>query len=57
MPVYEYKCPKCEHKFEELVKHDAPPPACPECGNESTEKQVSISTFKLKGGGWAEDGY
>ena len=57
MPIYEYECPECQHRFELLVKLDAKPPECPECGHTPTEKAVSVSTFKLKGGGWAEDGY
>lgn len=57
MPVYEYKCPKCGHKFERLAKHDTPPPDCPSCGHKPVEKLMSVTTFKLKGGGWAEDGY
>jgi len=57
MPVYEYECPKCKHRFERLVKISDPLPECPECGHKPVEKAVSVSTFKLKGGGWAEDGY
>ncbi len=56
MPLYEYECDKCHEKFEQLVLIDENPPPCPKCGGE-TQKIVSQSTFQLKGGGWAKDGY
>lgn len=57
MPIYEYKCPACEHKFEELRKHDDPRPAvCPTCAKEAV-RLISLPNFELKGGGWAKDGY
>jgi putative FmdB family regulatory protein len=56
MPVYEYECRKCEHRFEKLGSTDMNPPRCPKCKSE-TRKVVSQSTFQLKGGGWAKDGY
>ena len=32
MPVYEYECTKCEHRFEQLRKVTDPPPTrCPHC--------------------------
>ena len=33
MPVYEYRCERCEERFEELVASpDMPTPPCPACG-------------------------
>lgn len=45
MPVYEYKCEKCNHKYEALVKSDvsATDVSCPACN--STEKRKLFSTF------------
>jgi predicted nucleic acid-binding Zn ribbon protein len=34
---------------------DAPPP-CPSCGA-AVDKQISVSSFHLKGGGWYSDHY
>lgn len=31
MPVYEYKCKKCGHRFEELLFHGDEKVLCPEC--------------------------
>jgi putative FmdB family regulatory protein len=60
MPIYEYKCPVCATLFDELRKvEDRDKPAkCPEktCAHEAV-KQVSVTSFELKGGGWAKDGY
>jgi putative FmdB family regulatory protein len=33
MPLYEYECKKCHHRFERIVKYsDAPMKKCPDCG-------------------------
>jgi len=41
MPIYEYVCMRCEHNFEELVRHDETPP-CPDCGSEKAKRQFSV---------------
>jgi putative FmdB family regulatory protein len=41
MPIYEFECEDCGSRFEELVAADAPGPACPECGSQSTRRRVS----------------
>ena len=58
MPIYEYLCTSCEYQFEEVQKFSDPSlDECPDCGKNSAERQVSISSFHLKGGGWFKDGY
>lgn len=44
MPIYEYRCGKCDHRFEQLVRsmNDDSGVACPECGSKRTEKQLSV---------------
>lgn len=32
MPLYEYRCLQCHHRFERLARWDEPPPPCPLCG-------------------------
>jgi putative FmdB family regulatory protein len=56
MPIYEYACNVCGHKFDQLMKMGASEPPCPKCG-EATRKLVSASGFILKGGGWYKDHY
>ena len=58
MPIYEYLCVSCGYQFEEVQKFDALPlEECPDCGKNSARRQVSMSAFHLKGGGWYRDGY
>ena len=55
MPIYEYRCTKCNHSLEALQKmSDAPLRKCPACGKSALEKLVSAASFRLKGGGWYE---
>lgn len=56
MPIYEYACEACGHRFEKLMRISADPPPCPECEGE-VKKLVSASAFVLKGGGWYKDHY
>ncbi len=58
MPIYEYLCTSCGYEFEEVQKFSDPSlEECPDCEKNSAERQVSVSSFRLKGGGWYEDGY
>ena len=58
MPIYEYICKSCEHEFEEVQKFsETSLEKCPDCGQNTAERQVSMSSFHLKGGGWYKDGY
>lgn len=42
MPIFEYKCRKCSHEFEKLVRNDDLPP-CPTCQDADVEKLLSLS--------------
>lgn len=58
MPIYEYLCTSCGYEFEEVQKFSDPSlEECPDCRKNSAERQVSVSSFHLKGGGWYKDGY
>lgn len=59
MPIYEYRCNKCEATDEVLQKvSDPAPEECPSCGTKkSMEKLISQTSFQLKGGGWYKDLY
>ena len=53
MPIYEYECEKCGHKFEQLQKiSDEPLKQCPECQQPALHKLISVAGFQLKGTGW-----
>lgn len=52
MPIYEYKCAKCDAHFEKLQKSsDQALTVCENCGGELV-KQWSLSGFQFKGDGW-----
>jgi putative FmdB family regulatory protein len=52
VPIYEFVCESCGHRFEELVgshvDRDAAEVACPECGSAEVERQVSSSYAPLQ---------
>lgn len=57
MPIYEYHCVACRKTHEIIQKvNEAPLAICPACGGK-LEKQLSLSSFQLKGGGWYREGY
>ncbi|NLY91686.1 MAG: zinc ribbon domain-containing protein [Firmicutes bacterium] len=53
MPIYEFRCPECEHKFEELCKSSAEEVPCPKCGSAKTARLFSPFGFAVAGGGHA----
>lgn len=57
MPVYEYKCPECDHVFDKLQSYSAAPPECPKCGHGKTEKQITAAAgCEFKGDGYYKGG-
>jgi putative FmdB family regulatory protein len=52
MPLYEYQCTKCGHRFEKIQKFsDKPIKKCPECGGK-VEQTISAPAVQFKGSGW-----
>ena len=52
MPLYEYQCKKCKHKFEKIRKFSDPPiRKCPECGG-PVEQLMHAPAVQFKGSGW-----
>ena len=52
MPLYEYQCKKCGHRFEKIQKFsDKPVKKCPECGG-AVEQVISAPAVQFKGSGW-----
>lgn len=56
MAIYRYKCPKCGHEEERRQKPSAEDPPCPKCETRLA-KQITKTTFALKGGAWASSNY
>jgi len=58
MPIYEYRCSRCEHEFEAWQKiTDEPVKVCPQCKSRKVEKLISATSFQLKGSGWYATDY
>jgi putative FmdB family regulatory protein len=52
MPLYEYECEKCGHRFEKIQKFsDKMVKKCPECGGK-VEQMISAPAVQFKGSGW-----
>jgi putative FmdB family regulatory protein len=51
MPIYDYQCKKCGHRFEQLVKAGETPD-CPKCGAKKPERffpfSATVSTPKTR---------
>lgn len=55
MPIYEYQCDDCGFCCEKIQKiRDPVLTQCPECHQPALKKLISVTTFRLKGGGWYE---
>jgi putative FmdB family regulatory protein len=55
MPIYEFECSDCGHRFDRLQKlSDADPLTCPVCQAPQLHRRVSAPSFRLAGSGWYE---
>jgi putative FmdB family regulatory protein len=53
MPMYEYECGACGHRFERIQKFSDPPvEECPSCGERKVQKLLSSPAIQFKGTGW-----
>lgn len=47
MPIFDYKCPKCDHVFERIVStNDPEPEPCPKC-NEPSPRIFTVGSIKF----------
>ena len=52
MPIYEFRCKKCNDQIDVFQKlSDKPPTRCRKCGGRM-EKQFSRTSVQFKGEGW-----
>jgi len=52
MPIYEYACSECGHKFEALVRSSTVP-ECPSCHSKALDKQLSVFATTASSAGMA----
>lgn len=52
MPLYEYECFLCNHRFERIRRvADACSVSCPECGGK-VRRLLGVPALQFKGSGW-----
>jgi len=52
VPLYEYLCVRCKHKFERIDKFTARKTRkCPKCGDKA-QRQLAAPAIQFKGAGW-----
>lgn len=52
VPLYEYKCVKCGHRFEKIESVSAgAKKKCPECGGRA-DRMLAAPAIQFKGSGW-----
>jgi putative FmdB family regulatory protein len=57
MPLYEYECDACAHRFERIQKFSDPlVDTCPTCGG-TVRKLLSSPAIQFKGSGWYINDY
>ena len=56
MPLYEFECTKCHHRFEKIQSVSAPDPKCPKCDSK-VERLLHAPAVQFKGSGWYATDY
>lgn len=57
MPLYEYQCEQCQHRFEKIQSFSAPDPeSCPKCGGR-VQRMLHAPAVQFKGSGWYATDY
>jgi putative FmdB family regulatory protein len=57
LPLYEYRCTQCSHRFDKIQKfNDQPETVCPRCGG-ALERPLTAPALQFKGAGWYVNDY
>jgi len=56
VPLYEFECTKCHHRFEKIQSVSAPDPKCPKCKSK-VERLLHAPAVQFKGSGWYATDY
>jgi putative FmdB family regulatory protein len=55
VPLYDYVCEACRHRFEVIHGvHGQGPESCPNCGKGPVRKAITAAAIHYKGSGWAK---
>jgi len=49
MPIYEYECRGCGHRFEYLQRSNSPAAECPACHKLELKQMISLSAMSSEG--------
>jgi putative FmdB family regulatory protein len=53
VPLYEYECQACKHRFERIQQYSDPiVKKCPKCGKKRVKKLLSSPAIQFKGSGF-----
>jgi putative FmdB family regulatory protein len=53
VPLYEYECQACHHRFERIQQYSDPlVKKCPKCGKKKVKKLLSSPAIQFKGSGF-----
>jgi len=53
VPLYEYECEACHHRFERIQQYSDPiVRKCPKCGKKKVKKLLSSPAIQFKGSGF-----
>jgi len=56
VPLYEFECQKCHHRFERIQGVSHPDPKCPKCDGK-VERLLHAPAVQFKGTGWYATDY
>jgi putative FmdB family regulatory protein len=56
VPLYEFECQNCKHRFERIQSVSAPDPDCVKCGGK-VERMLHAPAVQFKGSGWYATDY
>lgn len=46
MPIFDFKCEKCDHVYEKMIRLTTDKPECPECGDvKHQDKRAGFNGF------------
>lgn len=49
MPLYDWKCSKCQREFESLASMGTLMVLCPECRGQADKKPTATKSYSIKG--------
>ena len=56
MPLFEFECQTCHHRFEKIQSFSGADPACVKCGGK-VERLLAAPAVQFKGSGWYATDY